>query len=117
LKQQELPIEDIDIVEQIPTEPILSYDDELKVAAGPNDSPACQFCECLRQLVFQAKDCIEDLKTEIDEWKDTCAEKEAELRTVYHKLFNDKVGIDKQIEFNDDVRTIHYDAEKPILSR
>jgi hypothetical protein len=35
--------------------------------------PNCQFCECLRQLVFQAKDCIEDLKTEIDEWKELCA--------------------------------------------
>ena len=58
-------------------------------------SPNCQFCECLRQLVFQAKDCIEDLKTEIDEWKEVCSEKDAELRGIYHKLFNDKTGIDK----------------------
>ena len=55
----------------------------------------CQFCECLRQLVFQAKDCIEELKTEVDTWKDACAEKEAELRSIYHKLFNDKNGLEK----------------------
>ncbi|TNV85257.1 hypothetical protein FGO68_gene13347 [Halteria grandinella] len=79
----------------------------------PLDQGTCQFCECLRQLVFQAKDCIEDLKSEIDEWKDACAQKDAEIRGIYHKLFNDKVGIDKQIDFTEDVRTITYDADKP----
>jgi hypothetical protein len=76
----------------------------------------CQFCDCLRQLVFQAKDCIEDLKTEIDEWKEACAEKDAELRSIYHKLFNDKVGIEKQIDFNEDIKTVHYDSDKPVIS-
>lgn len=73
----------------------------------------CQFCECLRQLVFQAKDCIEELKAEVDIWKDACAEKEAELRAIYHKLFNDKVGIDKQLNFSEDIKMINYDAERP----
>ena len=77
-------------------------------------SPNCQFCECLRQLVFQAKDCIEDLKSEIDEWKEVCSEKDAELRSIYHKLFNDKSGIEKQLVFQEDVRTLKFDGERPV---
>lgn len=79
----------------------------------PQQSAHCQFCECLRLLVFQAKDCIEELKTEVDTWKDACADKEAELRAIYHKLFNDKFGLDKQLSFSDDIKRINFDAERP----
>ena len=48
-----------------------------------------------------------------DTWKDACAEKEAELRAIYHKLFNDKFGIDKQLNFSEDIKMINYDAERP----
>lgn len=53
------------------------------------------------------------MKTEIDEWKEVCSEKDAELRGIYHKLFNDKTGIDKQLAFNEDVRSLKYDSDRP----
>jgi hypothetical protein len=31
-------------------------------------------------LVFQAKEAIDDLKLEIEEWRDLCASKDTELR-------------------------------------
>ena len=68
----------------------------------------CQFCASLRQLVFQAKDCIDDLKDEVEEWKNACALKDAELRSIYHKLYNDKLGMDKKLEFSADVRIENY---------
>lgn len=49
----------------------------------------------------------------MDTWKDACADKEAELRAIYHKLFNDKFGLDKQLAFSEDIRTINFDAERP----
>jgi thioredoxin-related protein len=44
------------------------------------DEDECEGCERLKQLVFQAKEAIDDLKGEIEEWRDICAEKETELR-------------------------------------
>ena len=64
-------------------------------------------------MVFQAKDCIEELKLEVDTWKDACAEREAELRAIYHKLFNDKFGLDKQLIFALDTKTLNFDADRP----
>lgn len=49
----------------------------------------------------------------MDTWKDACADKEAELRAIYHKLFNDKFGLDKQLAFSEDIRRINFDAERP----
>jgi hypothetical protein len=46
------------------------------------------------------------LKNEIEEWKNVFSEKDAELRAIYHKLFNDKNGIDKKIDFNEEVKNI-----------
>jgi hypothetical protein len=43
-----------------------------------------------------------------------CSEKDAELRSIYHKLFNDKTGIDKQLVFQEDVRTLKFDGERPV---
>ena len=63
--------------------------------------------------MFQAKDCIEDLKTEIDEWKEVCSEKDTELRSIYHKLFNDKTGIEKSLLFNEDVKYLKFDGDRP----
>lgn len=75
--------------------------------------PNCQFCECLRLLVFQAKDCIEELKLEVDTWKDACADREAELRSIYHKLFNDLNGLDKHLSFAADIKTQIFDSDRP----
>jgi hypothetical protein len=57
----------------------------------------------LKQLVFQAKEAIDDLKLEIEEWRDLCAEKDTELRQIHHKIYNDLMGVDKKIEFSDEV--------------
>ena len=43
-----------------------------------------------------------------------CSEKDAELRSIYHKLFNDKSGIEKQLIFQEDVRTLKFDGERPV---
>jgi hypothetical protein len=40
----------------------------------------CEGCERLKQLVFQAKEAIDDLKLEIEEWREVCAQKDTELR-------------------------------------
>lgn len=53
------------------------------------------------------------MKTEVDTWKDACADKEAELRAIYHKLFNDKFGLDKQVGFSEDIKKIPFDADRP----
>jgi hypothetical protein len=53
------------------------------------------------------------LKTEIDEWKEVCSEKDAELRSIYHKLFNDMTGIDKQLGFSNDVKILKFDGDRP----
>ena len=44
------------------------------------DEPECEECDKLKQLVFQAKEAIDDLKMEIEEWKEISADKDAELR-------------------------------------
>ncbi len=46
------------------------------------EEPECDECEKLKQLVFQAKEAIDDLKAEIDEWREISASKDAELRTI-----------------------------------
>ncbi len=69
----------------------------------------------MRQLVFQAKDCIDDCKEEIEEWKALCADREAELRSIYHKLYNDKVGIDKNVDILEDAKVINYSQERPVI--
>lgn len=56
------------------------------------------------------------MKTEIDEWKDLCAQKDADLRSIYHKLYNDKTGIDKNLDFIEDTKTVQFDSEKPTIS-
>jgi hypothetical protein len=40
----------------------------------------CEGCERLKLLVFQAKEAIDDLKLEIEEWREIAAEKDTELR-------------------------------------
>jgi len=57
----------------------------------------------LKQLVFQAKEAIDDLKLEIEEWREICSEKETELRQLQHKIYNDIIGVDKKIEFNEEI--------------
>lgn len=74
----------------------------------------CEGCERLKQLVFQAKEAIDDLKLEIDEWRDICSEKDTELRKLQHKIYNDIVGVDKKIEFNDETYTKEFDRNKPV---
>ncbi|CDW73954.1 UNKNOWN [Stylonychia lemnae] len=91
---------------------------------GHNDSPTqnhqhlsedeCEGCERLKQLVFQAKEAIDDLKLEIEEWRDICSEKETELRQLQHKIYNDIMGQEKRIEFNDEVQTREFDGHKPV---
>jgi hypothetical protein len=53
------------------------------------------------------------LKLEVDTWKDACADREAELRSIYHKLFNDKFGLDKHLSFVEEIKTINFDPERP----
>ena len=65
--------------------------------------------------MFQAKDCIDDCKEELEEWKGICAEREAELRAIYHKLYNDKVAIDKQVDFSEDIKVTNYSQERPVV--
>jgi hypothetical protein len=45
-----------------------------------------------------------------------CSEKDTELRSIYHKLFNDHTGIDKQLAFNDDFKTLRFDGDRPANS-
>ena len=73
----------------------------------------CEGCERLKQLVFQAKEAIDDLKMEIDEWRDICSDKETELRQLQHKIYCDIVGVEKKTEFKDEVQTKEFDSEKP----
>jgi hypothetical protein len=44
------------------------------------NSDDCEGCERLKLLVFQAKEAIDDLKLEIEEWREIAAEKDTELR-------------------------------------
>ena len=46
-------------------------------------------------MVFQAKEAIDDLKVEIEEWRELCADKDTELRQIHHKIYNDLIGVDK----------------------
>lgn len=64
--------------------------------------------------MFQAKEAIDDLKLEIEEWRDLCAEKDTELRQIHHKIYNDILGIDKKIEFNDEIQTKEFDSTRPV---
>ena len=67
----------------------------------------------MKQLVFQAKEAIDDLKAEIEEWREVCAEKDTELRTIQHRLYNDLVGLDKKIDFQEEVLTREFDPTSP----
>ncbi len=74
----------------------------------------CEECEKLKQLVFQAKEAIDDLKLEIEEWKDISANKDSELRQIQHKVFNDMQGIEKRVDFSDKVQKTAIDQDKPV---
>eukprot|EP00347_Sterkiella_histriomuscorum_P020154 403338901 len=76
----------------------------------------CEGCDRLKQLVFQAKEAIDDLKLEIEEWREICSEKETELRQLQHKIYNDIIGVDKKIEFNEEIQTKEFDSSKPVMS-
>jgi len=74
----------------------------------------CEGCERLKSLVFQAKEAIDDLKLEIEEWRDLCSDKERELRQLQHKIYNDIVGVDKKIKFNEEIYTKEFDTNRPV---
>lgn len=50
--------------------------EEAKVASD------CTKCDKLKELVFSAKQAIDQLKGEIEVWKDVCTEKEKEMRQI-----------------------------------
>ncbi len=64
--------------------------------------------------MFQAKEAIDDLKLEIEEWRELSASKDTELRGLYHRLGNDFKIIDKKVEFEGEVHYKNYDASKPV---
>lgn len=68
----------------------------------------------MKSLVFQAKEAIDDLKLEIEEWRDLCSDKERELRQLQHKIYNDIVGVDKRIEFNEELFIKEFDTNRPV---
>lgn len=76
--------------------------------------PECESCERLKQLVFQAKEAIDDLKLEIEEWREVSSDKERELRQIYHRLYNDLIGINKQVQFDETVQLKEFDGNRPV---
>lgn len=72
---------------------------EREGSCSGEDCEECESCERLKQLVFQAKEAIDDLKLEIEEWRDISAAKETELRQLHHRLYNDLIGVDKHLVF------------------
>jgi hypothetical protein len=43
------------------------------------------------------------LKNEIEEWREIASEKETELRALSHKIYNDLIGKDKIVGFDENI--------------
>ena len=43
-----------------------------------------------------------------------CASKDTELRQLHHKLYNDLVGKDKNVVFNDYIETLEFEGNHPV---
>ena len=81
---------------------------------GAEQEPECEQCERLKQLVFQAKEAIDDLKQEIDEWREISAQKETELRQLHHRLHRDLLSQNKEVVFDEVVVMKEYDGSRPV---
>jgi len=78
------------------------------------DEEDCGECEKLKQLIFQAKEAIDDLKGEMEEWKEIAAAKDSQLRALQHKLSIQLGGIDKKVDFDENVERKEFDAKGPV---
>jgi len=43
-----------------------------------------------------------------------CSDKERELRQIQHKIYNDIVGVDKRLDFSEDIVMREFDCNKPV---
>jgi len=79
----------------------------------------CAECEKLKQLVFQAKEAIDDLKAEVEEWRGLSALRETELRQIRHFLGNELGGLElaaRKVGFNEQVVKLEFDQTLPVSS-
>lgn len=56
------------------------------------------------------------MKLEIEEWRDICSDRETELRQLHHRIYNDIMGVNKKIEFNEEVQTKEFDPAGPVTT-
>lgn len=82
--------------------------------ADLNNDGDCSHCsqevETLKNLVFSAKQAIDQLKSDIEEWKEVCSSKEKEIR----KLRASKKSSKKNVGFQKKPIATEYDEDRPV---
>lgn len=54
------------------------------------------------------------MKIEIEEWREISAIKEAELRQIQHRLHADLIGVEKEVNFQEEVQLKEYESNRPV---
>ena len=54
------------------------------------------------------------MKSEIEEWRNICAEKDVMIRNIWHKVFEGMHGIDKIVNFEEDIHVREYEEGFPV---